>query len=208
MKHKSYRSALFVRTALSVGMAATAAVAQESAASPNGPAAGSKPIQLAQATPAAVPASPAGAAPAAPTGLETIVVTARRREERLQEVPISIKVLNQAQLSAHNIVTAQDLATYTPSLSVNTDFGSANTTFAIRGFVQDLGTQPSVATYFADVVAPRGGSNNIPAGDGLVAGTLFDMQNVQVLKGPQGTLFGLNTTGGAVLLVPQKPTSE
>jgi iron complex outermembrane receptor protein len=201
MKTRSCKSALFVRTALSLGMAATAAVAQENPAAPNGASNVAKPIRLAQATPPAAAASPA-------TGLETIVVTARRREERLQEVPISIKVFNQRQLAAHNIVTATNLANYTPSLSVNTDFGSENTTFAIRGFVQDLGTQPSVATYFADVVAPRGGSNNIPAGDGLVAGTLFDVQNLQVLKGPQGTLFGLNTTGGAVLVVPQKPTSE
>jgi iron complex outermembrane recepter protein len=204
MKTRSYKSALFVRTALSLGMAATSAVAQADPAAPAG--AASKPIQLAQAFPPAAQASPAAPAPAA--GLETIVVTARRRSERLQEVPISIKVLNQQQLAAHNIVTSTDLANYTPSLSVNSDFGSANTTFAIRGFVQDLGTQPSVATYFADVVAPRGGSNNIPTGDGLVAGTLFDLQNVQVLKGPQGTLFGLNTTGGAVLVVPQKPTSD
>ncbi|MBV8804934.1 MAG: hypothetical protein JO042_07800, partial [Sinobacteraceae bacterium] len=57
-------------------------------------------------------------------------------------------------------------------------------------------------------MAPRGASNGIPTGDGAGPGSFFDLQNVQVLKGPQGTLFGRNTTGGAVLLVPQKPTSE
>jgi iron complex outermembrane receptor protein len=137
-----------------------------------------------------------------------IIVTARRMEERLQDVPISITVLNQSQIEERNIVNPQDLATYVPSLSANTNFGSENSSFAIRGFVQDIGTAPSVGVYFGDVVAPRGASNGIPAGDGAGPGSFFDLQNVQVLKGPQGTLFGRNTTGGAVLLVPQKPTSE
>jgi iron complex outermembrane recepter protein len=141
-------------------------------------------------------------------GLEEIIVTARRMEERLQDVPISITVLNQQQLENRNIVNSQDLATYVPSLSANSNFGSDNSSFAIRGFVQDIGTAPSVGVYFADVVAPRGASNGIPTGDGAGPGSFFDLQNVQVLKGPQGTLFGRNTTGGAVLLVPQKPTGE
>src|SRR5260370_707625 len=141
-------------------------------------------------------------------GLQEIIVTARRVEERLQDVPISISVLNQQQLENRNVVNSQDLAAYVPSLSANTNFGTDNSSFAIRGFVQDIGTAPSVGVYFADVVAPRGASNGIPTGDGAGPGSFFDLQNVQVLKGPQGTLFGRNTTGGAVLLVPQKPTSE
>ncbi|TCM19546.1 iron complex outermembrane receptor protein [Novosphingobium sp. PhB165] len=135
-----------------------------------------------------------------------IIVTARRTEERLQDVPISITVFNQEQLNNRNVVSAADLATSTPSLSANTNFGSQNSSFAIRGFVQDLGTAPSVGVYFADVVAPRGASNGLPSGDGAGPGAFFDLQNVQVLKGPQGTLFGRNTTGGAVLLVPNRPT--
>jgi iron complex outermembrane receptor protein len=140
--------------------------------------------------------------------LSEIVVTARRVEERSQDVPISIQVFNQQELSQRNITSAVDLARYTPSLSVNNNFGNGNATFALRGFVQDSGTAPSVATYFADVVSARGNGNGIPVGDGATPGYFFDMQNVQVLKGPQGTLFGRNTTGGAVLFVPQKPTSE
>ena len=144
-------------------------------------------------------------APAA-TILDDIIVTARRVEERLQDVPISITVFNQTQLSRQNVVNAEDLAKFTPSLSSNASFGSENSSFAIRGFVQDIGTSPSVGVYFADVVAPRGGSASFPTGDGAGPGSYFDLQNVQVLKGPQGTLFGRNTTGGAVLLVPQRPT--
>src|SRR5215475_8330544 len=73
-------------------------------------------------------------------GLEEIVVTARRMEERLQDVPISMTVLTQDQLNSNNITKAEDLATITPSLSVNNNFGTENATFAIRGFVQDAGT--------------------------------------------------------------------
>src|ERR1700740_2023874 len=91
-----------------------------------------------------------------------IVVTARRVEERLQDVPISITVFSQQELSKRNIINSSDLAIYTPSLSANTNFGTDNTTFAIRGFVQDIGTQPSVGVYFGDVVAPRGASSNLP----------------------------------------------
>lgn len=155
--------------------------------------------------------SPVWAAEATASGsdeLTEIIVTARRTEERLQDVPISITVFNQQQLSNRNVISAQDLAAYTPSLSVDTNFGSQNSSFAIRGFVQDTGTAPSVGVFFADVIAPRAASNGLPGGDGAGPGSFFDLENVQILKGPQGTLFGRNTTGGDILLVPKKPTSE
>ena len=171
-----------------------------------------KPFRLALvASTALVAVAPAYAQDTAPqegAGANDIVVTARRTEERLQDVPISITVFNQQQLSNQNIVDAQDLATYTPSLSANGNFGPDNTTFAIRGFVQDIGTAPSVGTYFGDVVTPRGATNGQPVGDGANSGDFWDLQNVQVLKGPQGTLQGRNTTGGAVLFVPQKPVDR
>lgn len=146
-------------------------------------------------------------APRKAIAIEEIVVTAQRREESLQDVPISIAVLDQKQLSAANITNSADIARYTPSVSAFTRFGPENTTFAIRGFAQDLRTTAAVGTYFAEVVAPRGQSVQT-SGDGAGPGALFDLQNVQVLRGPQGTLFGRNTTGGAVLLVPKRPTDE
>jgi iron complex outermembrane receptor protein len=152
-------------------------------------------------------AAPAFAQSADSADVAPIVVTARRVEEHLQDVPISITVFNQEQLSNRNVVNAGDLALYTPSLAANTRFGNDGTSFAIRGFSQELRTTASVGTYFADVVSPRGGGS-ITAGDGAGPGAFFDLQNVQVLKGPQGTLFGRNTTGGAVLLVPQRPTDK
>lgn len=139
--------------------------------------------------------------------IEEIVVTVQRREESLTNVPVSVSVLNQAQIANANITNASDLALYVPSLKANTLFGSENASFAIRGFVQDVRTTPSVATYFADVVEPRG-STLYTSGNGAGPGEMFDLMNVQVLKGPQGTLFGRNSTGGAVLLVPHRPQDE
>lgn len=134
-----------------------------------------------------------------------IIVTARRVQERLQDVPISVTVFNQEQLARQNVANMTDLALYTPSLGTANVLGNAQTTFSLRGFNQEITTSATVGVFFADVVAPRGASNAQPVGDGAGPGAFFDLQNVQVLKGPQGTLFGRNTTGGAILLVPQKP---
>jgi iron complex outermembrane receptor protein len=139
--------------------------------------------------------------------LDDIIVTARRVEERLQDVPISITVFNQEQLANRNIYNGTELATYTPSLQSNTRFGAERSSFAIRGFTQEIGTAPSVAVYFGDVIAPRAASI-ATSGNGAGPGAYFDLQNVQVLKGPQGTLFGRNTTGGAILMVPKKPVDR
>ncbi len=136
-----------------------------------------------------------------------IVVTARRMDERLQDVPISMTVLDDSAIANNNITSAKDIATYTPGLTTNNRFGSDNTTWTIRGFAQEQRTTATVGTYFADVVAPRG-SGATQGGDGAGPGYLFDLESIQVLKGPQGTLFGRNSTGGAVIIVPKKPTDR
>ncbi len=155
------------------------------------------------------PATPAIAQSAeVATGAADIIVTARRVEERLQDVPISITVFNQEQLTERNVLSGDDLAKITPGLTSNSQFGAEHTAFTLRGFKQDLGTSPTVGVYFGDVVTPRGGSSGSFAGDGAGVGNFFDLQNIQVLKGPQGTLQGRNTTGGAIMLVPHRPTSQ
>ncbi|MDR2857135.1 MAG: TonB-dependent receptor, partial [Novosphingobium sp.] len=139
------------------------------------------------------------------SGTGDIIVTAQRVEQRLQDVPISITVFNQAQLTQRNVAVAADLATYTPSLSVNARYGPEKSNFNIRGFNQDASTAPTVGVYFAEVVGVRA-QGGTTSGNTVGAGAFTDLQNVQVLKGPQGTLVGRNTTGGAVLLTPKKPT--
>lgn len=186
MRHWQYSPLLLVTTALSSGLSLPA-LAQDGSGITQTPS---------QAQPKASSRS---------TVLEEIIVTARRREEAIQDVSISMTVFNQQQLDDANIINAGDLATYTPSLQTNTRFGGDNTTFAIRGFSQELRTTASVGVYFAEVIAPRG-ANSQQSGDGAGPGDFFDLANVQVLKGPTGTLYGRNTTGGAVLLTPQQPT--
>ena len=140
--------------------------------------------------------------------LGEIVVTARRVEERAQDVPISMTIFSQQALSDRNIVTATDLAAATPSVSVDNQFGNDLTSFSIRGFTQQLNTTRqwrciSLMRCCRAADRRRGGRFERAA-----AGSLFDLQNLEVLKGPQGTLFGRNTDGGAVLVVPKKPTAD
>ena len=153
------------------------------------------------------PAAAQQAAAAKEAGSGDIIVTAQRIEQRLQDVPISITVLNQQQLSQHNIVSTADLGGFVPSLSVNQQFGPEKASFVIRGFTQAYHTAPTVGVYFADVVAPRA-LGPTTSGNGAGVGSTFDLENIQVLKGPQGTLFGRNTTGGAILLVPTRPKDK
>ena len=140
------------------------------------------------------------ASPFAPHGaIETVTVTARRRAEDAQKVPISLTAISGADLRITDTKSALDLQNLAPSLAVNAELGSRDDdVFSIRGQSKPFGgADPGVQTYFAEV--PFGASG---------PGNQFDMANIQVLNGPQGTLFGRNTTGGAVLFEPNKPTDE
>lgn len=140
------------------------------------------------------------ASPFAPKGaIETVIVTARRRAEDVQKIPAAVTALSGAELRIADTKSALDLQNLAPSLTVAANLGSRDTdVFSIRGQSQPFGgADPGVQTYFAEV--PFGASG---------PGNEFDMANIQVLNGPQGTLFGRNTTGGAVLFEPNKPTDE
>jgi iron complex outermembrane receptor protein len=103
-----------------------------------------------------------------------IIVTARRSEEKLQDVPISITVMSQEAISKRNITNAGDLGSYVPSLATNENFGPEKSSFSIRGFIQEGRTSPSVGVYFADVVAPRANSGTT-SGNGAGVGQFFDL---------------------------------
>jgi iron complex outermembrane receptor protein len=162
----------------------------------------SVPFQLMAAVPALAQSSTSASADG------TIIVTARRIEERLQDVPISISVVDKDRISKANITSSEDLARVVPGLAVDSRYSSEQSSFSIRGFTQQLRTSAAVGTYFGEVVAPRGSGLSLQGGDGAGPGSTFDIQNIQVLKGPQGTLFGRNTTGGAVIITPTKPTDR
>ena len=155
------------------------------------------------AAPAMAQQAAATAASTADTDEGAIVVTARRREERLTDVPAAISVVSVEQLKAKGISSPTDLVHAVPSLQQSSSgFGNSTPHFVIRGQRQQLEfiqSDQSVGIYVDEVAVPRQ--------QGLNAG-LFDMANVQVLKGPQGTLFGKNQTAGAILFTSQTPKSD
>jgi iron complex outermembrane receptor protein len=131
--------------------------------------------------------------------LSEVTVTARRVAENLQTVPISITALSADLIREQNITDPFDLNTTVPGLTVApTSLDRGSEIFTIRGQGQILGgPEPAVASYFNDVPTVV-----------TSQGFFFDLANVEVLKGPQGTLFGINSTGGAILFVPQRPTND
>jgi len=132
-------------------------------------------------------------------GIETVTVTARRRTENLERVPVAITPISAEELRSSDTKTAIDLQNLAPSLTVSGTLGSRDTdVFTIRGQSQPFGgADPGVQTYFAEVPFDASGH-----------GSYYDLDNIQVLNGPQGTLFGRNTTGGAVLFEPKRPSDE
>jgi iron complex outermembrane receptor protein len=129
-----------------------------------------------------------------------VIVTAQRRSENLEKVPLAVSSFNAGQLAASQIGSTQDLAKQVPNMfaSNNVGLGSANV-YYIRGLgqTQSFPTfEPQVSTYVDDIYIGRQNANNL---------SLFGVQQVQVLRGPQGTLFGRNSTGGAILVTLQKP---
>ena len=136
----------------------------------------------------------------APTsGLEVIEVTARRVEESAQRVPISLTALSAATLEANAVQNVGDLQTSVPGLLVTLNSQGAAPVFAIRAAKADNGTSDTVTAYVDDVPV---------SSTRAVANMMYDMQSISTLKGPQGTLFGANATGGAIVFRPNKPTDE
>jgi iron complex outermembrane recepter protein len=157
-------------------------------------------LAQAQEDTATAPVQDDAAGASGASGAGDIIVTARRRDEAIQDVPVSVSALSGVQLERSGVTDAQSLQYHTPSLSVTSAQSQRNTVaFSLRGQrtqETQLFTDPPVGTYFAEVVIPR------PYGFGK---TFYDLQSVQVLKGVQGTLFGRNMTGGAVLVEPMHP---
>jgi iron complex outermembrane recepter protein len=151
-----------------------------------------------QDTTAAVPAPPA-----APEGYGDIVVTAQRREQNLQDVPIAVSAVDERYLEQRNITSIEQLGNIAPNVKI--ERGASNTTVAqitIRGATTinpALTWEPTVGLYLDGVYL------------GKAQGGFFDVADiarVEVLRGPQGTLYGRNTLAGAINIITQKPTGE
>lgn len=136
-------------------------------------------------------------------GIQDIVVTAQRRSESMQDVPIAVSAFSSDQLQSQGVSNTLELGQYVPNLVAqnNTGIGSANA-YYLRGLgnTETVATfDPPVGTYVDDIYLSRQNANNL---------SLFDVERVEVLRGPQGTLFGRNTTGGAISVIMREPGND
>src|ERR1700730_722823 len=132
--------------------------------------------------------------------LQEIVVTAQKRTQNLQDVPVAVDAFTGAALTEAGAVQPVDLANVTPNLTTKNAVGNTSPIFALRGIgLNDFatnGTQP-VGVYLDEVYLVNNAELSFQ---------MMDLQRVEVLKGPQGTLYGRNTTAGAVNFITNKPT--
>jgi len=130
--------------------------------------------------------------------LEEVLVTAQKREQNLQDVPIAISAVNEELLEQTGVNTITEVIPMVAGLS-GADYGLATNTWAIRGIGSNdwtIGSEPSVGVFIDDAYVGR----NI-----FATSNFFDINRIEVVKGPQGTLFGRNAAAGAISLVTNKP---
>lgn len=135
--------------------------------------------------------------------IEEVLVSARRRgEERLQDVPVAVSVLSDEALRKANITDLSEVATRTPSFTFGQQIGNQQEV-VIRGIgtlrLTGSAAEPSVGLFIDEVYVGRRGTATPP---------LFDLERVEVVRGPQGTLYGKNVVGGAVNLLSARPSNE
>lgn len=129
---------------------------------------------------------------------EVVIVTAQKREENLQKVPAAVSVLSAAAISNANAVNIEGITTLIPSLTFNKGGTTLNSSLFLRGVGTinfSIAAEPSVAFVLDGVVMARAGE---------AFGDLYDLQRMEVLRGPQGTLFGKNASAGVVNVVSKK----
>ncbi|SVD97385.1 uncharacterized protein METZ01_LOCUS450239, partial [marine metagenome] len=134
--------------------------------------------------------------------IEEIIVTAQKREQGVNDVGITVNAFTGEQLKDRGFKTAEDMAMFTPGLTVNETAATGVPLYTIRGVgYQDYSTAASstVGLYFDGVAIPY---------TVMSRGLMFDVERVEVLKGPQGDLYGRNTTAGQINFVSRKPTDE
>lgn len=143
------------------------------------------------------------AAPAlAQTIIEEITVTAQKREENITDVPVAVSVLGQQQIDGSFSNNMEDLQALVPSVSFRTGNTTRNSALTVRGIGTisfSVAAEPSVSTVVDNVVLGRSGQ---------AFGDLYDLERVEVLRGPQGTLFGKNASAGVVNITTRRPGEE
>ena len=137
------------------------------------------------------------------TVLEEVISTAQRRAQNVQDIPLAVSAFSEAEMDRRQITEALDLVRMVPNLVGHNNTGPGNSNaYFLRGLgnTESIATfDPPVGTYVDDVYISRQSANNY---------ALFDIERIEVLRGPQGTLFGRNTTGGAVNVITKKPGTQ
>ncbi|MEM1141658.1 MAG: TonB-dependent receptor [Pseudomonadota bacterium] len=133
--------------------------------------------------------------------LEEVMVTAQKRSQSIQDVPLSLTAFSGEFLEDNNLQTIDEVARLTPNFTIQSSAQATNNRIAIRGIgsVGNSAIEPSVGVYIDGVYYPR---------PGAVIGLLVDIDSFEVLRGPQGTLFGRNTPVGALNITTRNPTDE
>lgn len=134
-------------------------------------------------------------------GVEVIVVTAQKRAQSLQDVPLSVTAITADTLERARVVDLSGIALRTPSFQIGND-GPTTPELTIRGIGstdREAGSDRSVVLFVNEVYIGRTGASTFD---------LFDLERVEVLRGPQGSLFGRNVVGGAISLIHAKPTDK
>lgn len=134
--------------------------------------------------------------------LNTVTITATKREQTLQDVPVAVSVVDRSVIEQAEILDLNDLQSVVPSLGFRTFQNSANANFTIRGFgngANNVGIEPSVGIFIDGVYRSRAAAS---------IGDLPNIERVEVLRGPQSTLFGKNASAGVVSVVTSKPSFE
>jgi outer membrane receptor protein involved in Fe transport len=151
---------------------------------------------LAQA--AATAASPAASAPS--SEISRVIITAQKRKEDIRDVPLSVSVMSGEQLQAAQISTVEDLTRNVPNISFSTQGGPGLGTVEIRGVSSQAGAA-TVSVYLDDVSLT---TRNLYS-QGTAEPRFFDLQDVEVLRGPQGTLYGASSLGGTIKFISKQP---
>ncbi|MDA7687635.1 TonB-dependent receptor [Pseudomonadales bacterium] len=134
--------------------------------------------------------------------IEEVTVTAAKKEQTLQEIPVAVSVISGDAIEKAQILDLSDLQSIVPSLRINTLQNSANTNFIIRGFgngANNPGIEPSVGVFIDGVYRSRSAAQ---------IGDLPNLERVEVLRGPQSTLFGKNASAGVISVVTRAPDGE
>ena len=150
-------------------------------------------------------AAPTATAPEGATRLDEIMVTATRRVDTVSRVPLSVTAMTQSTLDRQGIRRVDELVRMVPSVQLRKTGQEGNSAVYIRGIASELGA-PTTGVYLDDVALSKRNISEVNNGNGTAFPPIFDLDRVEVLRGPQGTLFGSGSEGGTIRFITPSPS--